>query len=86
MMNQIQTRPPLSNAKQMKRGPAGFNLTKPNKKAAVVSSNYGPERAIKVPKKYYDLNNLGPDAYPPGYFEEQNAVNDIDETPDIHLL
>ena len=67
-MNHI--RPPLSTSKQsIKRGPAGFNLTKPNKKAAISSSNYGKERAIKVPKKGYDLNNLGPDAYPPGYFE-----------------
>ena len=49
-------------------------MTKPTKKPIVQSSGYGGEqRTIRVPKKGYDLDNLGPDAYPPGHFEQQNS-------------
>ena len=52
------------------------------KSSTAVSSgyggNYGQERAIKVPKKHYDLSNLGPDAYPPGYSELQRYAGNKD--------
>ena len=50
----------------LKRGIAGLN-------SKARGSGYN-EAPIKVPKKNYNLNNLGPDAYPDGEMPSQSFV------------